>query len=75
MEQRLAEMNRYVWGPSKPTGYTPNPWLTTDKCPGVAIGAESATRQFVDRVLVAKGATMPLLPGDFVKHKPAGIKE
>lgn len=71
----LAEMNRYVWGPSKPTGYTPNPWLTTDKCPGVAIGAESATRQFVDRVLVAKGATMPLLPGDFVKHKPAGIKE
>ena len=58
----LAEMVRYVWGPSQPTSYTPNPWLTTDKCPGVSDGAESATRQFVDRVLVAKGATLPPMP-------------
>ena len=58
----LAEMVRYVWGPSQPTSYTPNPWLTTDKCPGVAEGSDSATRQFVDRVLVAKGATLPPMP-------------
>ena len=58
----LAEMVRYVWGPSQPTSYTPNPWLTTDKCPMVSEGAESATRQFVDRVLVAKGATLPPMP-------------
>ena len=58
----LAEMVRYVWGPSQPTSYTPNPWLTTDKCPMVSDGAESATRQFVDRVLVAKGATLPPMP-------------
>ena len=58
----LAEMVRYVWGPSQPTSYTPNPWLTTDKCPGVAEGSDSATRQFIDRVLVAKGATLPPMP-------------
>ena len=58
----LAEMVRYVWGPSQPTSYTPNAWLTTDKCPGVAEGSDSATRQFVDRVLVAKGATLPPMP-------------
>ena len=58
----LAEMVRYVWGPSKPTSYTPNPWLTTDKCPMVSDGVSSATRQFVDRVLVAKGATLPPPP-------------
>ena len=58
----LAEMVRYVWGPSQPTSYTPNPWLTTDKCPMVSDGAESATRQFVDRALVAKGATLPPMP-------------
>ena len=58
----LAEMVRYVWGPSQPTSYTPNPWLTTDKCPGVAEGSDSATRQFIDRVLVAKGAKIPPMP-------------
>ncbi len=58
----LAEMVRYVWGPSQPTSYTPNPWLTTDKCPGVAVGASAATRQFIDRVLVAKGAKIPPMP-------------
>ncbi len=58
----LAEMVRYVWGPSQPTSYTPNPWLTTDKCPGVSRGSDSATRQFVDRVLVAKGAKIPPMP-------------
>ena len=58
----LAEMVRYVWGPSQPTSYTPNPWLTTDKCPMVSDGVSSATRQFVDRVLVAKGATLPPMP-------------
>ena len=58
----LAEMVRYVWGPSQPTSYTPNPWLTTDKCPMVSDGSSSATRQFVDRVLVAKGATLPPMP-------------
>ena len=58
----LAEMVRYVWGPSQPTSYTPNPWLTTDKCPMVSEGANAATRQFVDRVLVAKGATLPPMP-------------
>jgi hypothetical protein len=58
----LAEMVRYVWGPSQPTSYTPNPWLTTYKCPMVSRGSDSATRQFVDRVLVAKGATLPPMP-------------
>ncbi len=58
----LAEMVRYVWGPSQPTSYTPTPWLTTDKCPMVSDGVSSATRQFVDRVLVAKGATLPPMP-------------
>ena len=58
----LAEMVRYVWGPSQPTSYTPNPWLTTDKCPGVAVSSNRATRQFIDRVLVAKGATLPPMP-------------
>ena len=58
----LAEMVRYVWGPSQPTSYTPNPWLTTDKCPMVSDGVSSATRQFVDRVLVAKGAKIPPMP-------------
>lgn len=50
----LGEMVRYAYYP----GRTVN-WLRANKCPGVVFGSGHATRQFVDHVLVARGATLP----------------
>ena len=46
----LAEMLQYAWGPA---------WGSAYKCPGVGHGSSTSTRQFVDHVLVARGATLP----------------
>jgi hypothetical protein len=52
----LGEMTRYAWSAGSPTSENPSPWLTAYKCPGHAVGANAATRKFVDRVLIP---TMP----------------
>ena len=48
----LGEMTRYAWSPGAPSRVNPSPWLTAYKCPGHAVGADSATRKFVDQVLI-----------------------
>ena len=55
----LAEMRRYAYYPGKLGSFAGANWLRADKCPGVGHGSGQATRQFVDRVLVARGATLP----------------
>lgn len=49
----LGEMVRYAWSVPASSA-NPNPWLTAHKCPGHAEAAESATRMFVDQVLIPK---------------------
>jgi len=58
----MAEMLRYAWTPGRASSENPTPWLTAYKCPGPGHGSDSATRQFVDRVLVPPGATAPPKP-------------
>ncbi len=58
----MAEMLRYAWSPPGAFSKTATPWLTAYKCPGVGYGSSTATRQFVDRVLVPPGATAPPPP-------------
>ena len=55
----LAEMQRYAYYPGKLGSFAGANWLRADKCPGVLFGSGQATRQFVDHVLVARGATLP----------------
>lgn len=50
----LGEMTRFAWGSTKPSGFNPSPWLTAWKCPAHAVGANAATRKFVDQVLVPR---------------------
>ncbi|GAB2900432.1 hypothetical protein GCM10027046_31850 [Uliginosibacterium flavum] len=47
----LGEMKRYAWTPAKPNSASPSPWLAAYKCPGNPVGADTATRTFVDQVL------------------------
>ena len=54
----LGEMDRYVFHPGVGQGPSGS-WQIADKCPGVLFGSGQATRQFVDHVLVARGATLP----------------
>ena len=58
-DEVLGEMVRYVFFPGKIGKGASANWHRADKCPGVLAGSHSATRQFVDRVLVARGATLP----------------
>lgn len=53
-QEILGEMLRYAWGIFPASSANPSPWLTAWKCPGHAVGAESATRKFVDQILLAK---------------------
>lgn len=48
----LGEMIRYAWSPGAPSRVNPSPWLTAYKCPGHPVGADAATRKFVDQVLI-----------------------
>lgn len=48
----LGEMVRYAY---RPRGIRLTEWLTANKCPGYPYGASSATRKFVDQVLIPKG--------------------
>jgi hypothetical protein len=50
----LGEMLRYAWSPGAPSPANPTPWLTAYKCPGHSVGASSATRKFVDQILLPK---------------------
>jgi hypothetical protein len=50
----LGEMTRYAWSAGAPTSANPSPWLTAYKCPGHSVGANAATRKFVDQVLLPK---------------------
>ncbi len=50
----LGEMTRFAWGSTKPSGFNPTPWLTAWKCPAHGVGANAATRKFVDQVLVPR---------------------
>ncbi|HQU80927.1 MAG TPA: hypothetical protein PLU47_15855 [Azonexus sp.] len=50
----LGEMTRYAWSAGAPTAANPSPWLTAYKCPGHAEAAGSATRMFVDQILIPK---------------------
>ena len=48
----LGEMIRYAWSPGAPSRVNPSPWLTAYRCPDHAVGTASATRKFVDQVLI-----------------------
>lgn len=49
----LGTLTRYALsGP--PSRVSPTPWLAARTCPGHAVGANSATRKFVDQILVPK---------------------
>jgi hypothetical protein len=48
----LGEMIRYAY---RPRGLRLTEWLTSYRCPDHAYGPESATRKFVDQVLIPKG--------------------
>lgn len=50
----LGEMTRYAWSAGAPSLANPTPWLSAYKCPGHAVGAEAATRKFVDQILIPK---------------------
>ncbi|NSL54672.1 hypothetical protein [Uliginosibacterium aquaticum] len=50
----LGEFTRYAWTPAKPNSADPSPWLSAYKCPGHAVGADAATRKFVDQVLLPR---------------------
>lgn len=52
----LGEMTRYAWSPGGPSRVNPSPWLTAHKCPSQAVGAEAATRKFVDQILIPRKA-------------------
>ena len=48
----LGEMNRYAF---RPRGIHFTDWLTSERCPNHSVGVNSATRKFVDQVLIPKG--------------------
>ena len=48
----LGEMIRYAWSPGAPSRVNPSPWLTAYRCPDHAVGTGSATRKFVDQILI-----------------------
>lgn len=50
----LGEMIRYARGATQASSANPSPWLTAYKCPGHAVGAEAATRKFVDQILIPR---------------------
>ena len=47
----LGEMIRYAY---RPRGLRLTEWLTSNRCPDHAVGVGSATRKFVDQVLIPK---------------------
>lgn len=49
----LGEMTRYAWA-SPPNSASPSPWLRAYECPDHYVGYGSATRKFVDQVLIPK---------------------
>ena len=48
----LGELVRYTF---RPRGIRLTDWLTAANCPHHAVGSNSATRKFVDQVLIPKG--------------------
>ena len=48
----LGEMTRYARSPGAPSRVSPSPWLTAYRCPDHALDTGSATRKFVDQVLI-----------------------
>lgn len=48
----LGEMSRYAY---RPRGLHLTDWLTSTRCPNYVVGVSSATRKFVDQVLIPKG--------------------
>jgi len=57
-DEVIAEMARYVFYPGKLGSSAGANWGRADKCPDFLISGV-ATRQFVDRLLVARSATLP----------------
>lgn len=51
-QELLGEMIRYAWSPGAPSRVNPSPWLTAYRCPDHARDTGSATRKFVDQVLI-----------------------
>jgi hypothetical protein len=50
----LGEMLRYAWSPGAPSPANPTPWLTAYRCPDLSFNTGSATRKFVDQILLPK---------------------
>lgn len=48
----LGELTRYAWSPGAPSRVNPSPWLTAYRCPDYARGNSTATRKFVDQILI-----------------------
>ena len=53
-DELLGELTRYARGATQPSSANPSPWLTAYKCPMHAVGADAATRKFVDQILIPK---------------------
>ncbi len=51
-KEALGEMTRYAWSPGAPSRVNPSPWLTAYRCPDHARGNSTATRKFVDQILI-----------------------
>jgi hypothetical protein len=50
----IGELTRYAWSPAGPSRANPSPWLTAYRCPDHAVGTETATRKFVDQILIPR---------------------
>ena len=48
----LGEMLRYAWSPGAPSPANPTPWLTAYRCPDRVRSTDTATRLFVDQILI-----------------------
>lgn len=52
-DEVLGEMLRYAWS-TPASRANPSPWLAAHRCPEHGVGTGSATRKFVDQVLIPK---------------------
>lgn len=52
-DEVLGEMLRYAWS-TPASRANPSPWLTAHRCPEHGVGTGSATRKFVDQILIPR---------------------
>lgn len=52
-DEVLGEMLRYAWS-TPASRVNPSPWLSAHRCPEHGVGTGSATRKFVDQILIPR---------------------